>query len=274
MAPETYGLPIWVAAAARAAAPAVGRGGLVAERDPLAGVAAGALLLLLHLGLLGLGQRVEEPLGVGQLGLVLLLVLTERLADVGEVAELVLGFLALLGEGALLGLDLLQRLRLLDRQLVERGGLVEEAVRVRGEEEGHGGVDAAGAVLRGGDRTEFGAQRVQLGLAAGDLVLERVDFLLQVVLLLLGAVVLLGGGLGLVVELVDLRLDLALAGLGVGVGGLGGQGHGRGGSRGEHGHAGAARLLGTTVGRHGGELLLPLSRLPGLWGKESPAPCT
>src|SRR5690606_38316074 len=82
---------------------------------------------------------------------------------------------------------------------------------------------------------------------------------LELLLLLLGAVVLLGGLLRLLVELVDLGLHRVLARLlgGRGVGTLRAQDDGSCCSGGEHGHTCAVRLLGTTVGRHGGELLLP-----------------
>ncbi|EGJ78028.1 putative NLP/P60-family protein [Streptomyces sp. Tu6071] len=226
------------------------------ERGALAG-AVGAVLLRLHRGLLGGRHRVEDALRLGELGLDLALLLAQFLARVGEVGELVGGLLALLGELALLGLDLLELLRLLRAQLVEGTGLLEEGVRVGGEEELHGGVDAAGPVLGGGDGAERLPLLVQLVLAARHLVLDGVDLLLQLLLLLRGPVELLGRLLRFVVELVDLRLHLGLGRLGVCVRGLRSEGHGSSGGRGEHGHAGAARLLRSTVGRHEGELLLP-----------------
>lgn len=168
------------------------------------------------------------------------------------------GLLALLREAALLGLDLLDRLDLLAAQVLQGGGLVEVAVGVLGEEEGEGGVDAAVAILGAGHRTEGAAQLVEVALAASDLVLELGYLLLQLLLALLGPVELLGGLLRLFVEGVDLGLDLVLARLGrSGGGALGGEGHHGGGGGAEHGHTSAVRLLGSTVGRHGGELLLP-----------------
>lgn len=173
-------------------------------------------------------------------------------------ASLPSGLLALLREGALLGLDLLDRLDLLAAQVLQRGGLVEVAVGVLGEEEGERGVDAAVAVLGARHRTERAAQLVEVTLAARDLVLELPDLLFELLLALLGPVELLGGLLRLFVERVDLGLDLVLARLPrSGGGALGGEGDDCCGGGAEYGHAGAVRLLGSTVGRHGGELLLP-----------------
>lgn len=165
---------------------------------------------------------------------------------------------ALLGEFALLALDLRERLDLLTAQLVHRGRLVEVVVRVRGQEQLDRGVDTPGAVLGARHRAEAVPELVELLLAAGDVVLDGGDLLLELLLLLLGPVELLGGLLGLLVESVDLRLDLVLVGLLArrGVRGLGAENNGGSGCGGQHSDARAARLLRSTMGRHGVELLL------------------
>ena len=263
MPPETYGLPIWVWRRR-------GRRRRARRRAPRCRARCGrrrrgwrACPRRLGRLLLG-GQGVEQLLRVGELALDFFFFSPSVLRVSARSSSLPCGLLALLREGPLLLLDLLQRLDLLSAQLVERGRLVEVVVRVGGEEELDGGVDRAGAVLGAGHQTEAVAHGVELVLASRDLVLDGVDLFFELFLLLLGPVGLVGGALHLFVELVDLGLDLGLARLlaGGGVGRLRAEGHGCSGGGGEHGHAGAARLLRSTVGRHGGELLHYLSRLP------------
>jgi hypothetical protein len=109
-----------------------------------------------------------------------------------------------------------------DADPVEDGGLAEVVLRVLGEQQGEGGIEAAGAVLGAGERTQRLPHGVDPLLLAGDAVLGVGDLPAQGVGALVGRVVGLGGLLGLTVEAVDLGPGVLL-------------GRGRGGYRAEGG---------------------------------------
>ncbi|MDQ1020214.1 hypothetical protein QFZ43_006763 [Streptomyces afghaniensis] len=126
----------------------------------------------------------------------------DGLAALLQFAELLRGLLAVLGEFAHGLLELLQLTGLVGRDAVQAGGLVEVVVRVVGEQQGEGRVDAARPVLGAGERTERFPHGVDALLLTGDPVPGGADLVAQPVGALVGLVVGLGRLLGLLVEAV------------------------------------------------------------------------
>ena len=125
--------------------------------------------------------------------------------------------------------------RLVGADAVEGGGLVEVVVRVVGEQQGDRRVDAAGAVLGAGERTQRLPHDVDAVLLPGDAVLRGADLLAQLVGALVGLVVGLGGPLGLLVQPVHLGPGVVVRRGGGRLDGDGAEGGGRGGQHAEGG---------------------------------------
>lgn len=210
-------------------------------------------------------QGIQEPLGVGQFGPDRRAVLLQFGLAGAQCRQFLLRLGAQLGDLGDLPLHLGHLGGLAVGDPVHVRGPLQVLVGVGGERQLHGGVDASGAVLGGGEGTECVAGGVEAFGPAGGFVAQRAQGLGGGGRLLLRAVVLLRGDLRLVVQPVHLGLDLGGGELRIGVCGprQGGSCCGPGereGGRGAGSRAGTRALLGFSMRCHEGGA--PCCRLP------------